>query len=272
MVIAFRRWSGTVVAGAGAFIVVNTDGWIVTAGHTFDVAKQIDSDRPKVAAHQALIDAARGVVGRPTKLISKDLSRLERQADQDWITHNSYWWAANGVECKDIQVLIDADVAVGRLDPFPASLKAAVATFGDPAKPIRPGRSLCRLGFPFAQVPATHDMATNHFTIANADMRYFPIEGILTRLLDDGVKGGHPIKFVETSSPGLLGQSGGPIYDANGTVWGVQNRTHHVPLGFNLKKADGSQLPEQVINLGIGAHVETVLSLMDSMGVSYTIR
>jgi len=82
---------------------------------------------------------------------------------------------------------------------------------------------------------------------------------------------GRDISFMDVAHVCREGQSGGPIYDAEGVVWGVQDRTHHVPLGFNLKRADGTLLPEQVINLGIGAHVQTVLSLMDSMGVKYRV-
>jgi hypothetical protein len=40
-------------------------------------------------------------------------------------------------------------------------------------------------------------------------------------------------KFVEMSSPGLRGQSGGPRFDVNGMVWGLQSRTQHLALGFS---------------------------------------
>ena len=43
------------------------------------------------------------------------------------------------------------------------------------------------------------------------------------------------VHYLETSSAGLLGQSGGPIFDIDGTVWAMQSRTTHLPLGFAPK-------------------------------------
>ena len=79
------------------------------------------------------------------------------------------------------------------------------------------GRSLCRLGFPFVEVTSTYDEANNSFAFANAQLVFFPNEGIFTRILDAGrtPDGKHPVMFVETSSPGLRGQSGGPIFDSD---------------------------------------------------------
>lgn len=38
--------------------------------------------------------------------------------------------------------------------------------------------------------------------------------------------------FIETSTPRLRGQSGGPIFDVNGAIWAIQSQTHHLKLGF----------------------------------------
>ena len=61
-------------------------------------------------------------------------------------------------------------------------------------------------------------------------MVFFPNEGILTRILCG--EDGQP-RFIETSNPGLMGQSGGPIFETRGTLWGVQSHTSHLPLGFS---------------------------------------
>jgi hypothetical protein len=42
-----------------------------------------------------------------------------------------------------------------------------------------------------------------------------------------------PLKWIETSSPGLKGQSGGPLLDERGTIWGVQSNTFSYNLGFS---------------------------------------
>ncbi|HQN28938.1 MAG TPA: serine protease, partial [Mesotoga sp.] len=77
-------------------------------------------------------------------------------------------------------------------------------------------------------------------------------------------------KFIETSSPGLLGQSGGPILDVTGKVWAVQSRTVHLPLGFSPKvRKDGREIEEnQFLNVGWGVHVEMIVDAMKSSGIA----
>jgi hypothetical protein len=137
------------------------------------------------------------------------------------------------------------------------------------------GRSLCRLGFPFVEVTSTYDEANNSFAFANAQLVFFPNEGIFTRGRDAGrtPDGKHPVLFVETSSPGLRGQSGGPIFDADGRIWAIQSSTTHIALGFNPTiTVNGRQTVEhQFINLGIGIHAATIVSVLDDLGVAYQV-
>ncbi len=59
----------------------------------------------------------------------------------------------------------------------------------------------------------------------------FPIDGILTRQIGD--PNGNKIVGLELSTPGLRGQSGGPLFDRNGIVYGMQSITRHLHLGFD---------------------------------------
>jgi S1-C subfamily serine protease len=43
------------------------------------------------------------------------------------------------------------------------------------------------------------------------------------------------ISGIELSSPGLRGQSGGPLFDPTGVVYGMQSSTRHLHLGFDLE-------------------------------------
>lgn len=100
---------------------------------------------------------------------------------------------------------------------------------------LKQGKSLCRLGYPFPEF-------TNFEYIEDEDsIRFnengiiltpsFPIDGILTRHLisDDKIVG------IELSTPGLKGQSGGPLFDTEGRICGMQASTHHLHLGFDMK-------------------------------------
>ena len=38
------------------------------------------------------------------------------------------------------------------------------------------------------------------------------------------------------STPGLRGQGGGPVFDAEGKVWGMQTATAHLDLDFDVNQ------------------------------------
>jgi hypothetical protein len=83
----------------------------------------------------------------------------------------------------------------------------------------------------------------------------------------------YDIKFLETSTPGLRGQSGGPIFDTEGRIWAIQSQTRHLPLGFSPKIKSGNKEIEenQFLNVAWGAHVETILKFLDHHSIKYTV-
>jgi len=125
------------------------------------------------------------------------------------------------------------------------------------------GTSLCRVGYPFSRIRASFDEKNSRFIMDGKSLpSLYPIDGIYTRTVEaPAFKGAKNMtKFIETSSPGLLGQSGGPILDTKGRVWGVQSRTVHLPLGFSPKvRRDGREIEEnQFLNAGWGVHVDAL--------------
>ena len=109
----------------------------------------------------------------------------------------------------------------------------------------------------------------------NITVPFFPIEGIYTREI---IAGQTPdkqvnIKFIETSSPGLRGQSGGPIVDTQGNIWGIQSSTIHLPLGFSPKLSlNGRDVEEhQFLNVGVGVHPETIVSFLKTNNIQFNM-
>jgi hypothetical protein len=58
----------------------------------------------------------------------------------------------------------------------------------------------------------------------------FPIEGMVTRF----IAGENKVYGIEMSTPGLKGQSGGPLFNKEGIVYGMQYSTKHLHLGFDM--------------------------------------
>ncbi len=130
------------------------------------------------------------------------------------------------------------DLAIIEFQGFTKTLYTSYATFvKDPTK-IQPGKYVCKLGFPFPEFNNFQENPTTEeieFTNAgNMTSPQFPLDGIITRFI--GSAGN--ITAIETSTPGLKGQSGGPLFDSDGLIYGMQYATNHLHLGFDIKNFD----------------------------------
>ena len=118
----------------------------------------------------------------------------------------------------------DIDLAVVHLKDFDMSGVPEFPTIKDGSKAVDPGSSCYRIGFPFSSIQATFDDASQSFNFppGSLPLPLFPIEGMLTReiIIRRDPPSPFPLQMIETSSPGLKGQSGGPILDTTGTVCG----------------------------------------------------
>lgn len=173
-------------------------------------------------------------------------------------------------------MLGEADLLVGRLEPFDRTVVRNYPVLKNPqTTPV--GTSLCKLGFPFHEIKATFDESTNNFTIAQGvlPLPRFPIEGIYTRNASAGKSkdGKYDIRFLETSTPGLRGQSGGPIFDVKGQIWAIQSHTRHLPLGFSPKVLkDKKEVEEnQFLNVGLGVHVNVLVAFLNDNGIRFNL-
>ena len=246
VVVSSRTRGGTVTSGLAAFVVLNEDGWFATAAHVLSTWLAFRKDQDKIARH-----AKKG--GKP---------------NQRWITNHSFWWGWDGVNLAEVHVRPESDLAIGRLEPFEPGIVSAYPVLKDPES-LRPGTSLCRLGFPFHELKTRWDQQTQQFMLPEGALPapFFPIEGIFTRQVR--VDGSVLPRFIETSSPGLQGQSGGPVFDTQGRVWGIQSRTHHLNLGFSPRlEVAGKRVTEhQFLNVGLAVHPSELLDLADEKDI-----
>ena len=130
-----------------------------------------------------------------------------------------------------------------------------------------------KLGYPFHSVSTTFDEAANTFVFAEGalPLPQFALEGMVTRLRSGGrTQDGSPeVSYVETSTPGLRGQSGGPIFDYEGRLCTIQVHTVRYPLGFSpvVQQCDRRLEEYQFLNVGVGVGAETIVAFMRRQGV-----
>ena len=275
LIISMRFYDKTVECIGGAFVVLNDEGWIITAAHLWESSFAYQQHAEELQAYKKQLEELEQDQSLTGKQRNKKLQRI--RPNPRWITNHSFWWGWDRVSINDVRPLPEADIVIGRLEPFERTMVKAYPTIKDPSKDLNPGTSLCKLGYPFHKLEASFDETKNAFTLAPGVVPppLFPIEGIYTRnaFVGKSQDGKYDIKLLETSSPGLRGQSGGPIFDTNGTVWAIQSRTTHFPLGFSpTVKKHGREVEEnQFLNVGLGVHPELMVAFLRDNGISFKL-
>lgn len=171
------------------------------------------------------------------------------------------------------------DLAILKFDGFSSLLCDSFPVFLKDSSLIKQGKSLCRLGYPF---PEFSNFQYNKETddiewlpIGNDVSPKFPIDGIITRLIaNDG-----QIFGIEMSTPGLKGQSGGPLFDVEGNIYGMQFATSSLHLGFDVvnKEITVNNKKKHVsdysfIHLGQCIHVDVIKDFLRSFNVKFDER
>ncbi len=274
VIVLARYFDTSIEAGVGSFVFVNDEGWFLTAAHIFNFQETQASQMPEIQTYTQ----------KHASIIAETQSNPEEQAKQfahlhynpKWISNTSLWWGFDALMIEEVHFLKENDLALGKLKNFNSSMCADFPVFKHPGF-LPHARSLCKLGFPFHEIKADFNNEGNNFSIQEGVLPIprFPLEGIFTRNVDAGLSQDkqYNIKYIETSSPGLKGQSGGPIFDDNGQLWAIQSQTVHIPLGFSPSlNVNGAMVQEnQFLNVGYGVHIETILKFMDTHKVKYQL-
>lgn len=268
VLVSTREMSGKVETGLGTFILLNADGWVLTAGHVFGPAVKVKSDKQDYDVFVATRDAL---------MADKNLSAGRRQRkirglrqDSKWLTNVSYFWGHMRITAGPALLDGAADLAAVQLSNLNLPDNQQFPLFGDPTVELPQGRSVCKLGFPFHNFKTEFNEGSGFEIKEQVSFVRYPLDGIVTRY-NNVRHDARIIRFVEMSTPGLRGQSGGPVFDTSGTVWGLQCRTQHLPLGFSPElEVDGRKVAEhQFLNSGVAVYISEIASFLTKRGISF---
>jgi hypothetical protein len=271
LIVLKRQENGEVTSGVATFMLLNKEGWALTAGHAMIDAAVKDKDAKERDAYQKQFDAIQNDTTLSPGKKRHEIGKLRKNFQ--WITHLSYWWAADGINVTQIHIDPVRDLAVAKLTGADVLGIATFPQFAPANVELLSGTSLCRLGFPFHTVNGRFDDASQQFKIDNMpQLAMFPNEGIHTRIMlavDQTTQ--KQAKFLETSSPGLRGQSGGPIFDVNGRVWAVQSKTLSLQLGFApiVKQGNRQVVEHQFMHIGVGSHIDEIRAFFGEFKVPF---
>ena len=272
-----RTYGGKqLLPGAATIFFVNEQGYAVTCKHVVDMIAAADNinvhfqnfkkERQALPQDGKYKTQLKGLELKykfnpetTVQLKNNFVDSVDKMSGFTWFTHPTL------------------DLAILKFNDFGKIHYTECARFLKDGNNIKQGKYLCRLGFPFPEFNnfifnTEKDDIECTTTGVNVSPR-FPIEGMVTRFLADQKEG---LYGIEMSTPGLRGQSGGPLFDSNGTVYGMQFSTKHLHLGFDLvdkeiminngikKISDYS-----FIHLGQCIHVNTIKAFLKQHNVSF---
>lgn len=167
------------------------------------------------------------------------------------------------------------DMAIVHFKGFESVHYKGHAVFADNANAVRPGETLCRVGFPFPEITntiyngLTDDIEWGDPSSLNTPR--FPMDGMVTRhVVANGVVSG-----IELSTPGINGQNGGPLFDKNGIVYGMQVETRRLNLGYRfddkgIPVRDGSKGTSQsFIHVGHCISADIIKPFLKENGIKF---
>jgi len=277
-ILQISRYYGSieVFPGTATLFFVNQDGWALTCKHVVDSVLASEYFVKRRADFNAeLTKVKSGKDGR------KQLKKIERkyQYDKQPVLElkSLFMDCIEGGLNFDWHVHPSLDIGLLHFRGYSKLLVDKFPVFARDGDSLQPGKSLCRLGFPFPEFSnfaydKTKD-AIDWTTSGSTNVPRFPIDGMVSRLLGDPSMG--TIGF-EMTTPGLKGQSGGPAFDTSGIIWGMQAQTKHLDLDFDVsekvvRQGKRKQVDESAwLHVGMCIHVEQLKSFMRENGVDFT--
>jgi hypothetical protein len=222
------------VPGAATIFFVNEDGYAITCKHVAE--SLMSSDKINAAFNGFKKERSLIAADGKYKSALKGLELKYRYGADSMVQVKN-----NFVDCVDtmsgftVHAHPVLDLAIIKFNDYGRVLYSGYAKFLKNGDQIKQGKFLCRLGFPFPEFSNFRhnaDIDDIEWTTEGSNVSpRFPIEGMVTRFLADQQTG---LFGIEMSTPGLRGQSGGPLFDENGIIYGMQFSTKHLHLGFDL--------------------------------------
>ncbi|MEO8415768.1 MAG: trypsin-like peptidase domain-containing protein [Ginsengibacter sp.] len=272
-----RNYKETLVSpGAATFFFVNDNGVALTCKHVIDLI----GNRQSINDNYEKFKAEKNLVGKNNKY-NQRVKVLEEKynykadtiiqiqelfVDVTSDTASSYKWITHSVY----------DLAIIIFENFKNPLYQSCAKFIKDSSTLKQGLFLCRLGYPFPEFNNfRYDAANDTLEWINSGQigsPRFPIEGMLTRhLTNDG-----QVVGIELSTPGLRGQSGGPLFTTDGVIAGMQVSTNHLHLGFDMKNFEYNTngriikvTNQPFLHVGHCIHVDIIKKFLKDNNIKY---
>jgi hypothetical protein len=273
---SIERFYGSTEAlpGAATLFFVNAEGWALTCRH---VAEQILAG-DQLAAKFTSFKAERDVItGKSRQQLRTALERKYGFSKDTVVELRNRL-----IDCFDgplnlrLELHPELDVALIKFSDFTSLGPTSFPVFATNGSELKQGIYLCRLGYPFPEFDNfEYDAARDTVDWTDRGRQgtpRFPIEGMVTRHL---LGSSGEVMGFELSTPGLRGQSGGPAFDRQGRIWGMQTGTAHLDLNFDVdmevvRAGSRRHVRESaLLHVGHCVHVEVLKAFLRQHSVAF---
>jgi len=260
-------YSDEIYGGMGTVMVINEEGWVLTCRH---IAENIIIADKIMEAYK---DIKKELIENkmPPKKIYKKYGIEEESAV---IFRNVFLNLIDSWNGMQIFMHDYLDLALIKFDNPGKIFCEKFPVFAK--ENAEPGESLCRLGFPYSEIKCfNYNHVIKDIAIEkdfDSNFQAFPLDGMLTRILIDDK---HKVSLFEVTNAGLPGHSGGPIFNKDGVVVGMQigNASKDIGLDIDTKLKRGiKEIPIKqysFVNFGIGINVTAIKEFLDKHKVEY---
>jgi hypothetical protein len=128
VVIARRQGDGNCSAGIGSYVVINSDGWVVTAYHIIEQLQKLLSQRNALRAVEAEKLRIRDDATLEKKPKQKAIAALRWPPESERTTDCAAWWGRDGMVLRDISSVPGADVSTLPTPRMMTRLRARLPT------------------------------------------------------------------------------------------------------------------------------------------------
>ncbi|WP_025765086.1 S1 family peptidase [Dyadobacter tibetensis] len=271
-----RYYKGTdIVPGTATLFFVNDDGFAITCRH---VANQILHANAIYENYLRFNADLRKFANDPGQKHQRELLEGRYKITDESVIRIIFHFIQCVKNYKNLSVSLhpSQDLALIQFKNFDQLLYKGHATFLKDASLLKPGKYLCRLGYPFPEFTNyRYNRMRNDIEWTSEGRQNspsFPIDGIITRRIGEG----NEVTAIEMSTPGLKGQSGGPLFDTHGLIYGMQSSTRHLHLGFDQINREVTSEGQRkrvsnypFLNVGQCVHVDIIKQFLKEKRVQY---
>jgi hypothetical protein len=167
IIVSRQSLDGKCESGFASLTMVNSDGWFLTASHVFEGWQRLQAECAKTQAHLAQVNAIEtdaNLNAQQKKLAKRRLGHIDQRSP----ARCSALWGLPGINLVHAAGILSGgvDLSVGRLEPWDPAWANNYVIIKDPSRGYEaPGRSLCKLGFPFHKVEPTYDPNKDMFIL-----------------------------------------------------------------------------------------------------------